>query len=508
MSTPPFRKVLVANRGEIARRVFRTCREHGIATVAVYSEADRGAPHVLDADEAYCIGPAPARDSYLVAERIIEVARRSGAEAIHPGYGFLSEQAAFVRACDEAGVVFVGPPGLAMEVMGDKVAARRAMIEAGVPVVPGVEDVTDAGAAQRAAEAIGFPVMVKASAGGGGKGMRVVHEPSALSRAFEAAAREAQAAFGDGRIFMERAVMKARHVEIQLMADAHGEVVYLGERDCSVQRRHQKVIEESPSPSAQMTPSVRAQMGEVAVRAARAVGYRSAGTVEFLFEETDDGPRFYFLEMNTRLQVEHPVTEAITGRDLVLDQLRVAAGQPLGYGQDDVVLRGHAIECRVYAEDPVSFLPRPGPVERVRWPQGSMLRIDAAVSDGSEVSTFYDPMIAKVTAWGPDRAAALARMRAALQDTVLLGIPTNIPLHLRVLTEPDFVDGRAVTTRYLDLHPEVLAPHEIESDDPRRLAVAAATAVAAARSMQIVTSVEGGGLDEGRAWRESARWRG
>ena len=252
------------------------------------------------------------------------------------------------------------------------------------------------------------------------------------------------------------------------------------------------------------------------MRAARAVGYRSAGTVEFLFEETDDGPRFYFLEMNTRLQVEHPVTEAITGRDLVLDQLRVAAGQPLGYGQEDVVLQGHAIECRVYAEDPVSFLPRPGPVERVRWPQGSMLRIDAAVSDGSEVSTYYDPMIAKVTAWGPDRAAALARMRAALQDTVLLGIPTNIPLHLRVLTEPDFVDGRAVTTRYLDLHPEVIAPHEIESDDPRRLAVAAATAVAAARSTQVVGSIEGsvagsvggGVVDEGRAWRESGRWRG
>jgi len=462
---------------------------------------------VLDADEAYCIGPALARESYLVAERIIEVARRSGAEAIHPGYGFLSERASFAAACEQAGIVFVGPPGHAMEVMGDKVASRRAMIEAEVPVVPGVEDVADVAAAERAAKEIGFPVMVKASAGGGGKGMRVVHEPEDLSRAFEAAAREALAAFGDDRIFMERAVMRARHVEIQLMADAHGNVVHLGERDCSVQRRHQKVIEESPSPSPQMSPEVRAAMGEVAVRAARAVGYRSAGTVEFLFEETDEGPRFYFLEMNTRLQVEHPVTEAVTGRDLVLDQLRVAAGEPLGYTQDDVRFDGHAIECRIYAEDPVSFLPRPGPVHRLRWPQGANVRIDAAVSDGSEVSSYYDPMIAKVTTWGPDRRAAIARMHAALRDTVLLGIPTNIPLHLRVLSEPDFVDGRSVSTRYLELHPDVTAPHELSLDDPRRVAVAAAAAVRAARSSQpIESSAEV--PDEGRAWRESSRWRG
>ncbi|MCX4245452.1 acetyl-CoA carboxylase biotin carboxylase subunit [Paraliomyxa miuraensis] len=507
MSAPPFRKVLVANRGEIARRVFRTCRAHGIATVAVWSEADRGAPHVLDADEAYCIGAPPARDSYLVGERIIEVALRSGAEAIHPGYGFLSERASFAAACEAAGVVFVGPPGAAMDVMGDKVAARRAMIEAKVPVVPGVEDVQDVAAARSAAAEIGYPVMVKASAGGGGKGMRVVHDPAKLERAFEAAAREAMASFGDDRIFIERAVMRARHVEIQLMADAHGNVVYLGERDCSVQRRHQKVIEESPSPSAQMSARVRAAMGEVAVRAARAVGYRSAGTVEFLFEETDDGPRFYFLEMNTRLQVEHPVTEAITGRDLVLDQLRVAAGEPLGYAQEDVELRGHAIECRIYAEDPSTFLPRPGPVHRVRWPQGAGVRIDAAVDDRSEVSSYYDPMIAKLTTWGPDRPAALARMRAALRDTVLLGIPTNIPLHLRILGEPDFVDGRSVSTRYLDLHPELMEPRVMPDDDPRRLAVAAAAAVRAATNSR-PAAAEAGTVDEGRAWRESARWRG
>ncbi len=509
MGTPPFRKVLVANRGEIARRVFRTCREHGIATVAVYSEADRGSPHVLDADEAYCIGPAPARESYLVAETILEVAARSGAEAIHPGYGFLSERAAFARACEAAGVVFVGPPAFAMEVMGDKVASRRAMLAAHVPVVPGVEDVADVAAAEAAAAQIGYPVMVKASAGGGGKGMRVVHEPSRLAAAFESAAREALAAFGDGRIFVERAVMRARHVEIQLMADAHGNVVYLGERDCSVQRRHQKVIEESPSPSAQMSPEVRAAMGEVAARAARAVGYRSAGTVEFLFEETESGPRFYFLEMNTRLQVEHPVTEAITGRDLVWDQLRVAAGEPLGYAQGDVHLRGHAIECRIYAEDPSTFLPRPGPVHRVRWPQGASVRVDAAVRDGSEVSSHYDPMIAKLTVWGPDRPAALRRMRAALRDTVLLGIPTNIPLHLRILGEPDFADGRGVTTRYIDTHPEILAPAAGTVDEGQRIAAAAAAAVRATMATQAAaTSAGGDAHDEGRAWRESARWRG
>ncbi|MCA9649025.1 MAG: ATP-grasp domain-containing protein [Myxococcales bacterium] len=506
MSTFPFRKVLVANRGEIARRVFRTCRERGIGTVAVFSEADRGAPHVLDADEAYCIGPAAARESYLRADRILEVARRSGADAIHPGYGFLSERPELVAACEAAGVVFVGPPAAAMEVMGDKVASRRAMIAAHVPVVPGVEDVSDVASALAAAQHTGFPVMVKASAGGGGKGMRVVHDPEDLPLAYESASREALASFGDGRVFVERAVMSARHVEIQIMADAHGNVVHLGERDCSVQRRHQKVIEESPSPSAQMSPEIRAQMGEVATRAARAVGYRSAGTVEFLFEETEDGPRFFFLEMNTRLQVEHPVTEAVTGRDLVWDQLRVAAGEPLGYGQDDVTFRGHAIECRIYAEDPVSFLPRPGPIHRLRWPQGASVRIDAAVRDGSEVSSHYDPMIAKMTAWGSDRRAALDRMRAALRDTVLLGIPTNIPLHLRILDEPDFADGRRVSTRYIDLHPQVTTPTPLAQDDPRCAAVAAAAAVRAARSVQ-GPATESVAEDEGRAWRESARWR-
>lgn len=512
MAERPFDKVLVANRGEIARRVFRTCAEYGIATVAVYSDADATAAHVADADEAYRIGPAPAAESYLVVDAIIDAAQRSGAQAIHPGYGFLSERPELVAACKKAGITFIGPSVHAMSVMGDKVAARRAMIEAGVPVVPGVEDVSDPDAALVVADEIGLPIMIKASAGGGGKGMRIVHERSQVKAAFEAAAREAIASFGDGRIFIERAVMRARHVEIQVMADAHGTCVALGERDCSVQRRHQKVIEEAPCPSRQMNAEVRAQMGAVATRAAAAVDYVGAGTVEFLFEETADGPRFYFLEMNTRLQVEHPVTEAITGRDLVWDQLRVAAGLELGYGQDDVTLNGHAVECRIYAEDPVTFLPRPGPVTRLRWPQGGLVRVDAAVEEGSEVSSFYDPMIAKLTCWGPNRSVAIARMRAALKETVILGIETNVALHRRVLEEPDFAGGVDVDTHYLDTHPTVLevAP-EADPDvaaDPRQVAVAAAAAVAAAEAIeQTAGTTSHGDGTAASAWRDSARWR-
>jgi acetyl-CoA carboxylase biotin carboxylase subunit len=504
-TTRPFEKVLVANRGEIARRVFRTCREHGIATVAVHSDVDRRALHVLDADEAVEIGGAAARDSYLCIERIIDAAKATGAQAIHPGYGFLSERPAFVDACAAAGITFIGPPGRAMEVMGDKVAARQAMIAAGVPVVPGVEQLESAAAAKAAAAEIGFPVMLKASAGGGGKGMRIVEDPARLESAFAAAAREAEAAFGDGRIFLERAVLRARHVEIQVMADAHGAVVHLGERDCSVQRRHQKVIEESPSSSGQMTDEVRQRMGDVATRAARAVDYRGAGTVEFLFEETPNGPRFYFLEMNTRLQVEHPVTEAVTGRDLVWDQLRVAAGWPLGYEQHDVQLRGHAIECRIYAEDPVDFLPRPGRLSLVRWPSAPDVRIDAAVASDSVVSTHYDPMIAKVTVWGPDRRAAIRRMLWALRSSVLLGIETNVPLHLRVLEEPDFVEGVAVNTRYLDEHPPP------SGGDPEASWLEAIAAAAGVRAVRSVSVQVGSGTESdtrrGGAWRTASRWR-
>jgi acetyl-CoA carboxylase biotin carboxylase subunit len=504
--TPPFRKVLVANRGEIALRVFRTCAEQGIATVAIYSDADRHALHVARADEAVYVGGAAAGESYLNVERILAAARETGAEAIHPGYGFLSERAAFVEACEAAGIVFIGPGVHAMEVMGDKVRARQAMQAAGVPVVPGVNDLDTADDALAAARTIGLPVMLKASAGGGGKGMRVVEREADLRRAFEGARREAIAAFGDGRMLLERAVLRARHVEIQVMADKHGAVVSLGERDCSVQRRHQKVIEEAPSPSPQMNPTVRAAMGEVAVRAARAVAYSGAGTVEFLFEETAEGPRFYFLEMNTRLQVEHPVTELTCGRDLVLDQLRVAAGEPLGYGQADVRQDGHAIECRLYAEDPIRFLPSPGPVRCARWPVGAHIRVDTAVESGSEVSSYYDPMIAKLSVWGEDRPAALRRMREALRLTVILGIATNLDFHRRALAEDDFNAGH-FSTRYIDEHPDLLAVADESVDDATSAAIAAAAAYRAAASL--------GALDPGCAdpspvpssWRQSVRWR-
>jgi acetyl-CoA carboxylase biotin carboxylase subunit len=501
--TPPFRKILVANRGEIALRVFRTCAEHGIRTVAVYSDADREALHAVQADEAVHIGPAPSADSYLRVDKILAAAKATGAEAIHPGYGFLSERAHFVEACQAAGLVFIGPDVRAMNVMGDKIGARKAMAAAGVPVVPGVNDLESLDQVEAAAREIGFPVMLKASAGGGGKGMRIVHEAGELRRAYEAASREAKAAFGDDRMLMERAVLAARHVEIQLMADRHGGCVYLNERDCSVQRRHQKVIEESPSPSPQMNPEVRAAMGEVAVRAARAVDYCGAGTVEFLFEEHPEGPRFYFLEMNTRLQVEHPVTEATCGRDLVWDQIRVAAGLPLGYTQAEVPLHGHAIECRLYAEDALRFLPSPGDIRCLRWPVGAHIRIDSAVASGSTVSRHYDPMIAKLTVWGPDRPAALRRMREALRETVCLGIETNLAFHLRVLSEPDFLRGE-FSTRYIDQHPDLTAPQALSEADSQALAAAAAAHAA----MQLRRGQPSTGEAEAVSpWRRLAGWR-
>lgn len=504
----PFSKVLVANRGEIAARVFRTCRAHGIATVAVYSDADADALHVGQADEAVHIGPTASAESYLRVDKIIAAAKATGADAIHPGYGFLSERAELVEACDVAGITFVGPSTRAMHVMGDKVRARQSMQAAGVPLVPGKEDIQSVEQALEASKEIGFPLMIKASAGGGGKGMRIVHSKEELRRGYEASSREALASFGDGRVFVERAVMAARHVEIQIMADAHGTTVWLNERDCSVQRRHQKVIEEAPSPSSQMTPEVRAQMGEVACKVARAVDYVGAGTVEFLFEETPEGPRFYFLEMNTRLQVEHPVTEATTGRDLVWDQLRVAAGEPLGYGQADVELRGHAIECRIYAEDPVRFLPSPGVIHELRWPQGAGIRIDAAVGSGSTVSSHYDPMIAKLTVWGRDRIEAIDRMRTALRDTVILGIETNIAFHLRALAEPDFRAGE-FDTHYIEQHSALFsaAPSgEISEAEREALAVAAAWASASSRAR--VSTATGAGATAGpSAWQRAVRWR-
>ncbi|TPV96754.1 MAG: ATP-grasp domain-containing protein [Myxococcales bacterium FL481] len=500
MSSRPIRKLLVANRGEIACRVFRTCRAHGIGTVAIYSDVDRRALHVAEADQAVGIGGAAARDSYLDVAKIIDAARRSGADAIHPGYGFVSEKPHVARACEAAGLCFVGPPAGAMEVMGDKVRSRQTMMAAGVPVVPGREDIRDSTEAVAAARDIGFPIMLKASAGGGGKGMRVVHRVEDVERSFSASQREAAAAFGDDRVFLERAVLSARHVEIQVMADSHGNVVCLHERDCSVQRRHQKVIEEAPCPSPVMSPRVREEMARVAAAAARAVDYRGAGTVEFLFEEAADGPRFYFLEMNTRLQVEHPVTEAITGRDLVWDQLRVAMGHPLGYAAADVPLSGHAIECRVYAEDPERFLPSPGIVGDVHWPRGPGVRVDAGVEPGCDVSAEYDPMVAKIVAWGPTREVAIARMRQAIADTSITGVRTNLQFHARVLAEPDFRSGR-FDTGYIAAHPDLVRPASLDEGSSQAVAAAA---VAHALSIHPTTAAIARGS---QGWRHAVRWR-
>ncbi len=391
-----FRKVLIANRGEIAVRIIRACEERGLRTVAVYSEADRHALHVRRANEAYCIGPAPASESYLRIDRILEVARRSGAEAIHPGYGFLAENPAFARACADAGVTFVGPPPEAIAAMGDKVAARRRMREAGIPVVPGTEDELSDRELIAAADDLGYPVMVKATAGGGGKGMRLVRRPEDLPSALESARREAKAAFGDDRIYLEKVIESARHVEIQILADTHGNVIHLGERECSIQRRHQKLIEEAPSIA--VDAELRQRMGAVAVQAARAVGYVNAGTIEFLLDREGN---FYFLEMNTRLQVEHPVTEMVTGVDIVKEQLAIASGRRMRYRQEDIVPKGWAIECRITAEDPYNgFLPSTGRVVMLQEPTGPGVRVESGIYEGFEVTFHYDPMIAKLIVWG------------------------------------------------------------------------------------------------------------
>ncbi|MGD2207734.1 MAG: acetyl-CoA carboxylase biotin carboxylase subunit, partial [Anaerolineae bacterium] len=432
-----FCKVLIANRGEIAVRILRACRELGIRTVAVYSEADRRALHVRYANEAYPIGPALARDSYLRIDRILDAARVSGAEAIHPGYGFLAENAEFAAACVEAGVAFIGPPASAIAAMGDKVEARRRMQAAGVPVVPGTD--TDLADEQILAEAgrVGFPLFIKAAAGGGGKGMRLVKSADQLERALGQARREALKAFGDDRVYLERAVQGARHIEIQILADTHGRVIHLGERECSIQRRHQKLVEEAPSPA--VDEDLRGRMGAVAVRAAEAVGYTNAGTVEFLLDR--DGS-FYFLEMNTRLQVEHPITEAVTGIDIVKEQLRLAAGEPLRYRQADIRVQGHAIECRITAEDPFnSFLPASGRVIRLFQPSGPGVRVDGGIEEGLEVSTYYDSLLAKLVVWGESREAALGRLAGALAEYRVVGLPTSIPFHQWLVSHEAFRRG-------------------------------------------------------------------
>ena len=426
-------KVLIANRGEIACRIIATLRRLGIRSVAVYSDPDAASRHVRLADEAVRLGPAPAAQSYLDIDAILEAARRTGAQAIHPGYGFLAENAAFARACGEAGIVFIGPRPDAIQTMGDKITAKLAVQERGVPTVPGVArpGLTDDDLIEASVD-VGYPLLIKPSAGGGGKGMHVVDSANELPGALAAARREAAASFGDDTLFLERYVQSPRHIEVQVLADAHGGVVHLGERECSLQRRHQKVIEEAPSPL--LDPETRARIGEAACETARSVGYRGAGTVEFIVS-ADRPDEFFFMEMNTRLQVEHPVTEQVTGIDLVEQQLRIAAGEPLAFGQDDVHLSGHSIEARVYAEDPrAGFLPTGGRVEAVRHPSGEGIRVDTSLEDGLDVSSDYDPMLAKVIAWGPDRDEARRRLVRALDETAVFGVTTNVEF-LRLLLE-------------------------------------------------------------------------
>jgi acetyl-CoA carboxylase biotin carboxylase subunit len=442
-----FSKILIANRGEIAVRIIRACRELGVATVAVFSEADRRSLHVRMADEAVAIGPAPARESYLRGERIIAAAKATGAQAIHPGYGFLSENADFAETVAAAGLVFIGPPPSAIRAMGDKAAARDRMLAAGVPVVPGWQGETNDDATLRArAEETGYPLMVKAAAGGGGKGMRIVERPEDFLESVAAARREALAAFGDDRLILERYVTRAHHIEFQVLADNTGKALHLFERECSVQRRHQKIVEETPSPL--LDPALRARMGAAAAEAARAVGYRNAGTVEFIVDP--DTREFFFLEMNTRLQVEHPITEQVVGLDLAQWQIRVAAGEPLPFEQGDLRQRGHAIECRLYAEDPANrFLPATGKLICFVEPKGPGIRVDTGVTTGDEVSVYYDPLIAKLVAHGEDRDAAIRRMLAALRDTVLLGVTTNWRFLQDVLTHPAFAAGK-IDTAWID----------------------------------------------------------
>ena len=466
------RRLLIANRGEIAVRIIRACRELGIHSVAVYSDADSRAPHTLAADQAERIGPPPATDSYLNTAALIEAARRARADAIHPGYGFLSERAAFARACEQAGLIFVGPPPAALERMGSKIGARRLMHAAGVPIVPGEApaDQSDQALAA-AARKIGLPVLIKPSAGGGGIGMKTVREPASLVEAIQRARREARSAFGDDTLFVERLIEQPRHVEIQIVADRHGNVAQLFERECSIQRRHQKVIEESPCPV--LTAAIRTRMGEAAVAAARAAGYINAGTIEFLLEGRGDQARFYFLEMNAWLQVEHPITEAVVGVDLVHAQLRIAAGEALPWEQSTLAQRGHAIECRIYAEDPRrDFLPQAGPLLMYREPQGPGVRVDAGVVEGDEVFVFYDPLLAKLIVWAETREVAIARAAAALDHFIVLGVRSNVEFLGAVLRHPRFA-ASDVDTAFLD-EERVELQRTLENADLPLAAVAAA----------------------------------
>ena len=440
-----FRKILIANRGEIACRIIWTCKEMGIGTVAVHSDVDRDSLHVRFADESVCIGPAPSAQSYLNIPAIISAAELFNVDAIHPGYGFLAESAYFAEICEACNIKFIGPRASVIQLMGEKVAARNAMKEAGVPILPGSEGaIESADEGAKLAGEIGYPVIVKASGGGGGRGMRIVYAEKDLGHALETASTEAAAAFKNGDVYIERYVERPRHIEIQVMADEHGNCVYLGERECSIQRRHQKLLEEAPAPM--MTPELRKQMGEAAVAACKSLGYSSAGTFEFLLDE--DG-QFYFMEMNTRIQVEHPVTEMVTLSDIVRNQIRVAEGEPLGFTQDDVIMVGHAIECRINAENPETFTPSPGKITTFNLPGGPGVRVDTYVYPEYRVPPFYDSLIAKVIVHARTRELAIARMRRALEAMVIEGIKTTIPLHLKIMNDPNFQAGN-ISTRFLD----------------------------------------------------------
>ena len=440
-----FHKVLIANRGEIALRVIRACKELGIKTVAVYSTADKDSLHVKLADESVCIGPAPSLQSYLNINAIISAAELTDAEAIHPGYGFLSENAAFAEICENCGITFIGPSSQSMRIMGDKISARQAVIKEGVPILPGTkEGVNDVNEAVKIAKKIGFPVIIKATAGGGGRGMKIVHSPATLPNAFATARAEAQAGFGNPEVYIEKYCEQPRHVEIQVMADKHGNVIHLGERDCSIQRRHQKIIEEAPCPV--MTPELRKAMGDAAVRAAKSVGYDSVGTVEFLVDKNLD---FFFMEMNTRVQVEHPVTEMVTGIDIVREQIRSAAGHKLRYKQGDVKIHGHAIECRINAEDPVKFTPSPGKITGYHTPGGLGVRVDSFVYDQYSVVPHYDSLISKLIVHADTREDAIRRMARALDEYIIEGIKTTIPFHKRIMANKDFAEGN-IDTAFLE----------------------------------------------------------
>jgi pyruvate carboxylase subunit A len=482
-----FGKILIANRGEIAVRVMRACRELGIATAAVYSDADRNAIHVRYADEAHHIGAAAPAESYLNLDRIVKVAHDCGAEAVHPGYGFLSEKPIFPEACEAAGIKFIGPPASAMRAIGSKLAARTLAVANGVPVTPGSGAISDAASARAAAREIGFPVMVKPSGGGGGIGMKVVETEEGLTAAVESSAQAARSAFGDATLYLERYVRKPRHIEIQVVCDSHGNAVHLGERECSIQRRHQKIVEETPSPA--VSPEIRSAMGEAAVRAAKAAGYVNAGTVEFIFSDGE----FYFLEVNARLQVEHPITEAVTGIDLVKEQIRIAAGLELSFAQEDVTWKGHAIEMRINAEDPLrKFLPNPKRIARWVAPAGPGVRVDSGFGPGSDVPPYYDSLVAKLIVHGSDRAEAIARGGRALREFVVVGPATTIPYHRAILDSPDFRAGN-LSTRFIDDHPQLVeqakklagdvSPFDYGAD-PRHVAAAAAAVAAMVQKSQ------------------------